>query len=403
MASRLHRSGWLTKRGQVVKNWKRRWFVVDPEALTLTYYTDETRALQKGSLSLAGATFLDAASCESAVAKQHCFGVVAGPRTLYVIAADAADCAEWLRILAVVARHRPPPPPQEPGADDDDNRMADRPDDARHSHRDPVVASAATAPVVAEGPWRDLTATFGKLRDSGTREHARHVERLKNRVKALLPGPPPGLLSSVEKFEQGVVPWEKDSAVSACPQCHAAFSLVGSVRRAHCRLCGRVVCGTPGCTDPVSLRDLAVHLKLAPASAKPLPDYDVVRVCAECYATLNTAGSASAGGPAAPQTPLLKLAAALAAEQAKADALLADYAPVCAGLRRHASPLLQQQAAAMKQSILASFDRAQALAQQIERLGAGDVGPQRAKLQASMRAAAAAWQQPRSLALQTMA
>lgn len=54
MASRLHRSGWLVKRGQVVKNWKSRWFVLDPDARTLTYYTDETGFVAKGAISVRG-------------------------------------------------------------------------------------------------------------------------------------------------------------------------------------------------------------------------------------------------------------------------------------------------------------------------------------------------------------
>ncbi len=52
MASRLHRAGWLVKRGQVVKNWKPRWFVLDPEARTLTYYTNESCTVAKGFLSV---------------------------------------------------------------------------------------------------------------------------------------------------------------------------------------------------------------------------------------------------------------------------------------------------------------------------------------------------------------
>ncbi len=94
------------------------------------------------------------------------------------------------------------------------------------------------------GGERVLTDAFRKMRDTGTREHARGVERLKNRVSSLLAGPTvPGM--SWEKFEQTVVPWQREGDVSSCPLCSKEFSLLSN-RKTHCRLCGLVRCQKPG-------------------------------------------------------------------------------------------------------------------------------------------------------------
>jgi hypothetical protein len=188
-------------------------------------------------------------------------------------------------------------------------------------------------------------------------------------------------LASTDKFEQSVVPWEKDGAAAACPQCRAAFTLVGDMRRSHCRLCGCCVCRTAGCSDPVSLREIARHIGLgasgagaagagagagAGAAAAAIgggTGYDVVRVCAGCYAALDAAGRRKAAGMLTPAgSPLQMLSAALATEQAAVDALLVDAARIAASLRRQPSPGLKQDAAALKQKILAGFDRVQGIA-----------------------------------------
>ena len=44
--------GWITKRGHIFRTWKKRWFVV--ENGQVTYYVDESKTNEKGSLSLNG-------------------------------------------------------------------------------------------------------------------------------------------------------------------------------------------------------------------------------------------------------------------------------------------------------------------------------------------------------------
>ncbi|EPQ29642.1 uncharacterized protein PFL1_02862 [Pseudozyma flocculosa PF-1] len=48
--------------------------------------------------------------------------------------------------------------------------------------------------------------------------------------------------------EQSIVNWQDDAEVKACPICSTAFSL--TVRKHHCRLCGRVVCASPHLSRP---------------------------------------------------------------------------------------------------------------------------------------------------------
>lgn len=57
-----------------------------------------------------------------------------------------------------------------------------------------------------------------------------------------------------KQLEQSVVTWEEDSAVLVCPYCKREFSGYG-IRRHHCRLCGKVICGEPDtdCSSEVSL------------------------------------------------------------------------------------------------------------------------------------------------------
>ena len=39
-----------------------------------------------------------------------------------------------------------------------------------------------------------------------------------------------------------MVAWEDDAGVTNCPYCKQTFSKLG-IRKHHCRLCGKVVCG----------------------------------------------------------------------------------------------------------------------------------------------------------------
>ncbi|TKY84910.1 hypothetical protein EX895_005990 [Sporisorium graminicola] len=51
---------------------------------------------------------------------------------------------------------------------------------------------------------------------------------------------------AIRQAEQSIVNWQDDADVKACPICSTPFSF--TVRKHHCRLCGRVVCASPHLT-----------------------------------------------------------------------------------------------------------------------------------------------------------
>jgi rabenosyn-5 len=52
----------------------------------------------------------------------------------------------------------------------------------------------------------------------------------------------------IREEELRIVKWEEDSSRKVCPLCSTPFSL--SVRKHHCRLCGRIVCASPHLSLP---------------------------------------------------------------------------------------------------------------------------------------------------------
>ena len=106
-----------------------------------------------------------------------------------------------------------------------------------------------------------------KVVDKQTLETSRLESRL-TRLTQLLADPPPpdsnqsrGLWHSlagkgthVRILEQTIVPWEDDATVNECPFCQQPFSQY-TLRRHHCRTCGRVVCGDPAtaCSSEIGL------------------------------------------------------------------------------------------------------------------------------------------------------
>ena len=118
---------------------------------------------------------------------------------------------------------------------------------------------------------RDHTKDFKAIRrqtvDKAFLEVSRLEKRLTRLTQLLTQLPPDqsitgsGLLwplSSIRnakrQLEQSVVTWEDDASVIRCPFCQQEFSNY-NLRRHHCRLCGRIVCGDLGtsCSNEVSL------------------------------------------------------------------------------------------------------------------------------------------------------
>ena len=73
---------------------------------------------------------------------------------------------------------------------------------------------------------------------------------------------PVGILKNQRRqLEQKVVAWEDDALVSNCPYCKQTFSKLG-IRKHHCRLCGKVVCGDgrTECSSEVGLNVTSCRL-----------------------------------------------------------------------------------------------------------------------------------------------
>ncbi|KAJ3160596.1 carboxypeptidase Y-deficient [Geranomyces michiganensis] len=134
------------------------------------------------------------------------------------------------------------------------------------------------------GVSRSKTGIFLRLRKSRMDAMLLESNKLEKRLEKLtalykedLAASPSGspLLSGgatarSRRLEQSVVGWEDDSQVLQCPLCSKQFGTLTN-RRHHCRLCGRVVCGTATCSTQVALLEDDVR-KLGPQ----------IRVCTDC-------------------------------------------------------------------------------------------------------------------------
>lgn len=91
--------GWLTKKGQMIPNWKRRWFVlveaVDGSA-KLEYYKDETRTEKKGECRVISSSSIEAPDRNRV---GFSFELVTGSRVLRMKAAAIADRDAWLSAI----------------------------------------------------------------------------------------------------------------------------------------------------------------------------------------------------------------------------------------------------------------------------------------------------------------
>lgn len=122
-----------------------------------------------------------------------------------------------------------------------------------------------------QGLVRDHTADFAAIRRKTVDRAYLEVTRLEKRLTKLTQllvapaqaevGAGGGFIKAVASLrgqrralEQSVVAWEEDADVPVCPYCKQMFSQFG-LKRHHCRLCGKVVCGDlrTGCSTEVGL------------------------------------------------------------------------------------------------------------------------------------------------------
>ena len=90
------KSGYLTKRGEGLRTWKRRWFVLRVDALT--YYAMVGATSPKGSILFEGGVALSPHSGK----KPHCLSIITPKRTYYLAAKDEEERNAWFSALANV-------------------------------------------------------------------------------------------------------------------------------------------------------------------------------------------------------------------------------------------------------------------------------------------------------------
>lgn len=89
------KEGYLIKQGGLVKNWKRRWFVL--EGCNLHYYENEDKSKFKDSISLLNCQITPYDNIKD---KEYCIQIEGlGKRTYYLCASNAIEQKEWINAL----------------------------------------------------------------------------------------------------------------------------------------------------------------------------------------------------------------------------------------------------------------------------------------------------------------
>jgi len=97
----LHKEGFLTKQGAVVKNWKRRWFVL--RGSVLAYYKKPTDDEPAGEIVLSAETHCDSPNDLSIVGQHHfCFDLRTPGRTFLISADSVRVMYEWIQAIRQV-------------------------------------------------------------------------------------------------------------------------------------------------------------------------------------------------------------------------------------------------------------------------------------------------------------
>lgn len=219
---------------------------------------------------------------------------------------------------------------------------------------------------------------------------------------------------AIRQAEQSIVNWQDDAEVKACPICSTAFSF--TVRKHHCRLCGRVVCASPHLTrlawaeqmgastgkiltaeerasleakcsgnviaDPITGRIEDVK-EGAPAPSKAAPvaaQSKGVRICRDCKTIVRKRQYMMDDEPL---PVFLKLYEALMRVQKEIEQSLPEFQEMVLGLQKQdqtaalgssirANIELQRDAVQARKQLLANFATYDELAKRIRALPVGD-------------------------------
>lgn len=150
------------------------------------------------------------------------------------------------------------------------------------------------------GVSRDLMDVFTAKRQIKIDEHDLEVNKLEKRLVKLIKvlmdpkftSEPTNLFSYSKanqrrSAERNIIAWEDDSTVTECPICSNVFGY--SLRKHHCRLCGRVVCAShaTNCSRDAPISILIDKLGSSQFHNEPKPKHDVcIRICQDCKNTV---------------------------------------------------------------------------------------------------------------------
>ncbi|KAJ2909845.1 carboxypeptidase Y-deficient [Coemansia aciculifera] len=257
------------------------------------------------------------------------------------------------------------------GVADEENRM-------RRPATTPIMAVQQRRENSGGGVVRSLTAGFmhqrraavsaARLEDNRVE---RRIERLTHALSSTSLSSDKSSSKSRQACEQRVVAWEADDARDACPLCARQFGRL-AVRRHHCRVCGRLVCGT--CT-----RQLAI----AGAAAGDCE----LRVCGDCSRTVARIGtrhemrSAAAGERSLLETYYAEIRAGMA----DADGMLPRFNAMLARVRSGEGGGELARAAAVRRKLTAAFSCSDRASKAIAALPADS--PSATRLHAAIRRA----------------
>ncbi|GAM20732.1 hypothetical protein SAMD00019534_039070 [Acytostelium subglobosum LB1] len=104
------KEGWITKKGEVVKSWKKRWLrLVDGEYLY--YYKGTTDKVECGTISLRESGQIDSVS--EVDSKPYCF-IISTPKRRYLISCNTGEeMFRWIQILRQCASQLSKQPQQQ--------------------------------------------------------------------------------------------------------------------------------------------------------------------------------------------------------------------------------------------------------------------------------------------------
>ncbi|SJX61296.1 related to vacuolar segregation protein PEP7 [Sporisorium reilianum f. sp. reilianum] len=220
---------------------------------------------------------------------------------------------------------------------------------------------------------------------------------------------------AIRQAEQSIVNWQDDADVKACPICTTPFSF--TVRKHHCRLCGRVVCASPHLTrltwaeqmapgtgkvltageraeldtkcsgnivaDPITGRIEEVKEGAAAAPSKPgssAVQSKGVRICRDCKSIVRKRQYMMDDEPL---PVFMKLYEALMRVQREIEQSLPEFQEMVLGLQKHdqtaalgssikANIELQRDAVQARKQLLANFATYDELAKRIRALPVGE-------------------------------